>query len=298
MIKHIALKNQGLKLRKNLSFGRAILTHGGAGSNPDHADGPLSAAQAGMAIMAEGQSALDAVVHAVSLLEDDRRFNAGTGSQRRADQKTIQMDASCMFSDGQFGAVACVEDVKNPIHIAQGVLRLSDHILIAGDGARQFAQANNITIHALNNIIVSKNQTDSDQHDTDLSDRTPSCDTVGAVAFDGTMFAAALSSGGLANAAIGRVGDVPLPGCGLYCGPLGAIACTGDGEFIALKMLAREVYRWSEQRMNPQDAVKKALALFDNSVDVGLIMLTKDGFASGSRNGMAWSQLTEQQNGS
>ncbi|MFT7222672.1 MAG: beta-aspartyl-peptidase (threonine type) [Cellvibrionaceae bacterium] len=301
MIKHPTLKSYRFKLCENLSFGRAILTHGGAGSNPDDADGPLSAAQAGMALMAEGQSALDAVVHAVSLLEDDPRFNAGTGSQRRADQQTIQMDASCMSSDGvssegRFGAVACVENVKNPIKIAKGVLLHSDHILIAGDGARLFAQAHNITTHALNETEGNNTVANNDQY-SDLFDGTPSCDTVGAVAFDGIMFAAALSSGGLANAAIGRVGDVPLPGCGLYCGPLGTIACTGDGEFIALKMLAREIYGWLEQRINPQDAVKKALALFDDSVDIGLIVLTKNGFASRSRNGMAWSQLTSQISG-
>lgn len=292
MMKHILFQNRRLKLCENPSFRRAILTHGGAGSNPDDADGSLTAAQIGMGLMAEGQSALDAVVHAVSLLEDDPRFNAGTGSQRRVDQQTIQMDAACMSSDGQFGAVTCVEDVKNPIKIAKGVLLHSDHILIAGDGARLFAKAHNIAIRSLNNSATS-----NDQYDGDLFDTTPSCDTVGAIAFDGKTFAAALSSGGLADSAIGRVGDVPLPGCGLYCGPLGTIACTGDGEFIALKMLAREVYGWLEQRMSPEDAVKKALTLFDDAVDIGLIILTKNGVASRSRNGMAWSQVTAQQSG-
>lgn len=282
----MSLKNSKLKVCENRPFERAILTHGGASSNPDDADGSLLAAQAGMTVMAKGQSSLDAVVHAVCLLEDDPRFNAGTGSQRRVDKQTIQMDASCMSSDGQFGAVACVEGVKNPIAIAKGILLHSDHIFIAGDGARLFANSHNITMQPLDNSAANDNQCNNDP-----VERHPSCDTVGAVAFDGTTFAVALSSGGLENAAIGRVGDVPLPGCGLYCGPLGAIACTGDGEFIALKMLAREVYGWLEQSMNPLDAVQKALMLFDKSIDVGLIVLTKNGFASDSRNGMAWSQL-------
>lgn len=286
MIRLLSLKNRKLKICENRSFERAILTHGGAGSNPDNADGTLLAAQAGMTVMAEGQSSLDAVVHAVCLLEDDPRFNAGTGSQRRADRQTVQMDASCMSSDGQFGAVSCIEGVKNPITIAQGVLLYSDHILIVGNGARLFAKTHNITMQPLKNNAAS-----NDQCNNSPDERGPSCDTVGAAAFDGTTFAVALSSGGLENAAIGRVGDVPLPGCGLYCGPLGAIACTGDGEFIALKMLAREVYGWLEQSMTPLDAVQKALMLFDKSIDVGLIVLTKNGFASDSRNGMAWSQL-------
>lgn len=121
----------------------------------------------------------------------------------------------------------------------------------------------------------------------------PSCDTVGAVAFDGTTFAAALSSGGLEKAAVGRVGDEPLPGCCLFCGLVGAVACTGDGEFIAHKILAKEVYGWIERDMRPNEAVQKAMTLFDNSIDVGLIILTKTEFASNARNGMAWSHLTE-----
>lgn len=84
----------------------------------------------------------------------------------------------------------------------------------------------------------------------------PSCDTVGAVACDGTTFAAALSSGGLEKAAVGRVGDVPLPGCGLFCGLVGAVACTGDGEFIAHKILAKEVYGWIERDMRPNEAAQ------------------------------------------
>lgn len=264
-------------------FRRAILTHGGAGSDPQDVDGPAAAAKSGMDLLAKGESALNAVVHAVRLLEDDPRFNAGTGSRLRADGLTMQLDASCMTSNGEFGAVACVEGVQNPIAIAQGILLHSAHILLVGAGARSFAEQQKIPLIQLNASTERMNKTKE----------SPSCDTVGAVAFDGTTFAAALSSGGLAKAAIGRVGDVPLPGCGLSCGPIGAVACTGDGEFIALKILAKEVYRWLEESMSPRDAVLKAMALFDDAVDIGLIIVTKNEFAANSRHGMAWSHLTE-----
>ncbi|MBI9081604.1 MAG: isoaspartyl peptidase/L-asparaginase [Pseudodesulfovibrio sp.] len=74
---------------------------------------------------------------------------------------------------------------------------------------------------------------------------------------------------------------------------MGAVACTGDGEFIALKVLAKEVYSWLERDMSPNNAAQKALNLFDDSVDVGLIILTKNQCAAKARNGMAWSHLTE-----
>ncbi len=234
--------------------------------------------------MGNGKSALDAVVHSVRYLEDDQRFNAGIGSQLRVDGRTIQLDASCMTSTGKFGAVACVEGIQNPVDIARGVLLHSPHILIMGEGARIFAKEINIPVMPLNGHGETK---------TPQDDSAPSCDTVGAVAFDGLTFSAALSSGGLKNAAIGRVGDVPLPGCGLFCGSTGAVACTGDGEFIALKTLAKEVYGWLERNMSPSEAAGKAMTLFDDSVDVGLIILTQNEFASNARNGMAWSSIVE-----
>ena len=265
-------------------FQRAVLTHGGAGSSPQNSDGPLSAAKIGIDLIKNGNSALDAVVCSVKHLEDDPRFNAGKGSQLRADGSTIQLDASCMVSDGKFGAVACVEGIQNPIDIAKGVLLHSPYILMAGQGALAFAKGQNINLTPLRDLSDNREQ---------KGVPSPSCDTVGAVAFDGTTFAAALSSGGLEKSAIGRVGDVPLPGCGLFCGPMGAVACTGDGEFIALKILAREVYSWLEQGMNPTEAAQKAVTLFDDSVDIGLIILTESEFASNARNGMAWSHVTE-----
>ncbi len=181
-------------------FKSAILTHGGTSSDPQESDGPQSAGKVGMDLMDKGKTALDAVVHAVRILEDDVRFNAGTGSQIRADGNRIQLDASCMTSEGKFGAVACVEGVKNPIDLAQGILHHSTHFLIAGDGARIFAEEQNIRIMPISH---------SDKEKTKNNGKTSSCDTVGAVAFDGTTFAAALSSGGLTKQPSEELGTYP-----------------------------------------------------------------------------------------
>lgn len=267
-------------------FQRAILTHGGAGSNPKHSDGPLAAANQGLALLQQGQTALTAVIQAVRTLEADPRFNAGLGSQLRADGHTIQMDASCMTSTGDFGAVACVEGIQHPIDIAEGVLLHSPCLLLVGDGARCFAQQQAIPLYLLSP------ETQINRLHSSPDDRSPDCDTVGAIAFDGKGFAAALSSGGLYHAPLGRVGDVPLPGCGLFCGPLGAVACTGDGEDIARKFLAQTVYHWLES-LSPEEACLKALSLFKDTVDIGLIVLNETHFAAQARNGMAWSKRSE-----
>ena len=262
-----------------MAFIRAIITLGGACSSPKNSDGPQKAAVQAMQDLSEKKSALTAVVTAVKSLENDPRFNAGVGSQLRDDGKTFQLDAACMTSREQFGAVACVEGVQNPIELAEEVLH-SPHVLLTGQGAHLFATLNNIKIKPSDPI-----------QNPQQKNKNRACDTVGALAFDGKVFAAALSSGGIAHAPLGRVGDVPLPGCGLYCGPIGAVACTGDGEFIVHKILAREVYGWLESGMTSEKAAAKALTLFDTSVEIGLIILTKNDFAANSGKGMAWSHL-------
>jgi isoaspartyl peptidase/L-asparaginase-like protein (Ntn-hydrolase superfamily) len=82
---------------------------------------------------------VEAAVAGVVVLEDDPRFNAGTGSVVRIDGRTVQMDAAVMRSDGRFGAVAAVEQVKNPVRVARAVMD-TPHLLLAGDGATRFAR--------------------------------------------------------------------------------------------------------------------------------------------------------------
>lgn len=89
----------------------------------------------------------------------------------------------------------------------------------------------------------------------------------------------------------GRVGDVPLPGCGLWAGPHGAVAVTGDGEFIAKEFLANHVYNWLETGMDAQAASDKALTLFPEGIDIGLIVVGKKGVGGCSNREMPWSVL-------
>ena len=113
-------------------FERAILTDGGAGSDIQDSDGPQAAARVGMDLMKNSKPALDAVVHTVRYLEDDPRFNAGLGSQLRADGCTVQLDAACMTSSGEFGAVACVEKKMRPKEAAQKAITLFDDAVDVG----------------------------------------------------------------------------------------------------------------------------------------------------------------------
>ncbi|NNF05789.1 MAG: L-asparaginase, partial [Candidatus Eisenbacteria bacterium] len=247
----------------------ALVTHGGAGGPRDNDDGCDRAAIAGMKRLTESHSARQAVIAATQVLEDDPRMNAGTGSNLRLDGRTIQMDAAVMDDSGAFGAVAAIENVQYPILVADMVID-SPHLLLAGEGATAFAKLRGIPDYypisgrareRLKRIrfFLAKEappkEVSWESHrpedfwnfpvslqDT-LRDLQGPSDTVGAVARDGRGgFAAGLSTGGTSLMLLGRVGDTPIIGAGVFAGPKGAVATTGDGEEIMRRVLAKEAY--------------------------------------------------------
>ncbi|MBC8287462.1 MAG: isoaspartyl peptidase/L-asparaginase [Nitrospinae bacterium] len=245
----------------------------GPGPDPAHADGTAIAGQMCLMSLQAGEPILDAACQAVAILEDDGRFNAGVGSHKRIDG-TVEMDASCMDSSGTFGAVAALEGFKNPVNVAR-IVSQSEYRVLAGRGAAEFAMNQGCLPVTLDEIA----NTGKDFSTTD---------TVGCVARAGDEFAAALSTGGIDNAIPGRVGDVPLIGCGLYAGPAGAVAATGDGEAIAIQVTALRAYQLIEQGMDPKAIVPTVTGWFKESTAFGIIVVSKIGFAGGSNRGMAW----------
>src|SRR2546423_354742 len=124
--------------------GPAVAVHGGAGTRPDadpapYLEGTRRAAEAGLRVLLQGGSALDAAQAAAVFLEDDASFNAGTGAALTSEGE-VELDASCM--DGttlRAGAVACVKTLKNPILAARRVCDDTPHVPICGPGAEAFA---------------------------------------------------------------------------------------------------------------------------------------------------------------
>lgn len=253
-----------------------ILTHGGAGSDPAFTDATDRAAEVARVALGAGEDAIEAACRAVAHLEDDDRFNAGTGSNVRADGETVEMDAACTDDGDRFGAVACLERVRNPVLVALEVVD-TPHLVLAGKGALSFAR--------------SRGYPDQDPSTKGTDQRREASDTVGCVVRHGGAFAAALSSGGTREAMVGRVGDVPLPGCGLRAGPAGAVAATGDGEAIARQRLADRVYERLTDGLDPETLVEQAVDRFAEGTSVGLIVVDGEAGAAASSRTMAWSQL-------
>jgi beta-aspartyl-peptidase (threonine type) len=304
----------------------AAVAHAGAGSPRALMDGTDHAVAKALATLAGGAPALDGALAGVVVLEDDPRFNAGTGANIRLDGKTIQMDAACMDGEsGLFGAVAAIERVQNPVLVARKVMD-SPHLLIVGEGATRFARAMGFPDYdptcpenraKLDRVLRLLKGADPRLVDawkgydwkkawnfpTPLKEALGTPDTVGCVTRDAQgHFAAAISTGGTTLTLYGRVGDVPMYGAGIYAGPKGAVACTGHGEEIIRHLVAKAVYDRLARGLTAQQAVDRTLAAFPATIDLGLIAVgpvsTGGGcnysaeqkrYVKNYRNQMAWS---------
>lgn len=201
--------------------------------------------EAGWRILSAGGAAIDAVESAIVALEEDPALDAGVGSHLNRDGR-VQMDAILM--DGatlKAGSVAAVERIRNPIRLARLVLEKSEHMMLAGAGAEQFARENDLPLCEPDELITDAARAEWQklraQLPADEGGVEQQRGTVGAVALDaGGRLVAGTSTGGTRGKFPGRVGDSPLIGCGCYAdAEAGAISCTGHGEGIMKVVMAK-----------------------------------------------------------
>ena len=276
----------------------ALAIHGGAGTiaqaemtagrERDYREGLERALHRGHAVLAAGGAALDAVEAAVRSLEDCPLFNAGKGAVFNADGQH-EMDASLMCGATlRAGAVASVQNVKNPISLARQVMDHSPHVLISGLGAFEFAHKQKVELEddhyffdefPYQQSLATKG---TDQVQLDHSDGEHKFGTVGAVALDvhGNL-AGATSTGGMTNKRWQRIGDSPIPGAGTYANNAScAVSCTGHGEaFIravaAFDVHARMAYKGLDLKEAVREVVHEALPPLEG--EGGLIAVDRNG---------------------
>ncbi|MDD3004586.1 isoaspartyl peptidase/L-asparaginase [Flavobacterium sp.] len=213
----------------------------------------------------ESHSALETVVYAVSLLEDDELFNAGIGSQIQSDGK-IRMSASLMDGVSQkFSGVINIEEVKNPIQVAQLLMNVDDRVL-GGEGAIQFARE-----HGFKAFSTEIPQRKAEYEAKSKSNRQG---TVGCVAIDKEgKIAAATSTGGKGFEMVGRISDSATV-AGNYVNEFCGVSLTGVGEDIvsnatAVKIVTRvtdgfslkEAFEKTFQELKPYDGFAGAIAI-------------------------------------
>jgi len=205
-------------------------------------------------------SALETVVYAVSLLEDDELFNAGIGSQIQGDGK-IRMSASLMDGDTQkMSGVINIEEVKNPIQVAEVLMNFDDKVL-GGSGATNFARQ-----HGFEKFSTETPQRRSEYEAKLAATRVG---TVGCVALDADgKLAAATSTGGKGFEIPGRISDSATV-AGNYANSFCAVSLTGVGEDIVSNATAAKIVT----RVTDGFALNKAFEKTFNE------LLPYDGFA-------------------
>jgi beta-aspartyl-peptidase (threonine type) len=276
-----------------------LVIHGGAGTirrsqmtderAAEYRAKLTEALRAGHTVLAEGGSAVDAVVAAITIMEDSPLFNAGKGAVF-TNTGTNELDASIMDgADLNAGAVAGVKRVKNPILLARAVMDASPHVMFARDGAESFAEEQGLEIvdesyfYTESRMRALERAKAAEQGGSAaLRTESEKFGTVGAVALDRNGdLAAGTSTGGITNKLWGRVGDAPIIGAGTYasndsCG----VSATGQGEFfirnvVAHDICARVLYTGASVTQAARTVIRERLV--DQEVLGGVVVLGADG---------------------
>lgn len=277
------------------------MVHGGAGAleilkEPKTAlrylDSIKGILEHGRKILSKGGSSLQTVEACACLLEDNPMFNAGCGSVLNEMGK-VEMDAAIMDGkDLSAGAVVAINNIANPIQLARLVMTKSEHVMLVAEGALEFARHCGVELteddyfftqdrleqfkKAQQNKKMMLDHDDNDQGDDQKFG------TVGAIAMDtqGNL-AAATSTGGIVNKRLGRVGDSPIIGAGVYADNEScAVSATGFGEEFMRTVLAKTIADFVYMKsMNAKSATEAGIDYLKTRVQGrgGVIVIDKQG---------------------
>ncbi|KIA90417.1 isoaspartyl peptidase/L-asparaginase [Kaistella jeonii] len=253
-----------------------IIIHGGFFSESDQSHEVKTAKQNSLKKIAakafeflKTNSADATVVYAISLLENDSLYNAGIGSQIQSDGK-IRMSASLMNGDTQkFAGVINIENVKNPIKVAQVLMKEDDRVL-GGNGAKIYALENGFEDFS----------TEIPQRRKEFEEKVKNGGkgTVGCVALDSNgKLAAGTSTGGKGFEIVGRISDSATV-AGNFANQFCGVSCTGVGEDIVSNATAAKIVIRVTDGMTIEKAFEKTFSeLKEIDGFAGAISIDKDG---------------------
>jgi L-asparaginase / beta-aspartyl-peptidase len=273
--------------------GYSLAIHGGAGvmkrekMSPERQKEYMlhlnNAMMRGDSVLRNGGSSTEAVVATITYLENCPLFNAGKGAVFTWEGKN-ELDASIMEGTAlKAGAVASVRTVKNPIKAAQAVMDHSEHVLLSGKGAEEFARKQNLEMVSNRYFFTKERYTalKSLKKQNRARNSSDNHGTVGCVALDryGNL-CAGTSTGGMNGKRFGRIGDTPLIGAGTWADNRScAVSCTGHGEYFIRLGIAHDVASQMEYLHIPiekaaENAIQKLTGLGGTG---GLIAVDREG---------------------
>lgn len=295
------LQNMSLQeIKKDNELVPTLVVHGGAGTikrvnmTPQQEEAYHAtlrvALDTGYSVLEKGGKSTEAVIAAITVLENSPLFNAGKGSVFTNDLRN-ELDASIMDgSNLMAGAVAGVTTIKNPIIAAHAVMIKSNHVMLTGKGAEKFAAEQGLEIvdpsyffdSARYEQIMRIKENESGKHVAPGKSDQKKFGTVGAVALDryGNL-AAGTSTGGMTNKKYGRIGDSPIIGAGTYANnKTCAVSCTGHGEYFMRGVVAYDISALMEYRgLSLHEAADSVIMrkLIEKGGDGGVIGIDRSG---------------------
>lgn len=261
----------------------------------------IAANQAAWEVLKKGGKAIDAVEQGVRVPEADlKNMTVGKGGYPDRDG-IVTLDACIMDSEGNCGSVAALEHIAHPISVARLVMDKTPHVMLAGDGALQFALENGFQKEELLTPEGEKAWKEwlkekkykpvmNIENKSFAVERLPgnqyNHDTIGMLALDAQgNLSGACTTSGMAFKMHGRVGDSPIIGAGLYVdNEVGGATSTGVGEEVIRTVGSFLVVELMRQGYSPEDACKEAVKRIvkkkpniAKDIQVGFLALNKKG---------------------
>lgn len=248
----------------------------------------LAANEKAWSVLRQTGSILDAVEEGVKVTEADPASRT-VGIYGFPDREGIvTLDASIMKGNGECGSVCFVRQVKHPITLARKVMEHTPHVMLAGEGARQFAISQGMQ---LEEEVLHPESEEAYLEWLKEKEYRPiinieNHDTIGMIGVDADgNLAGSCTTSGLAFKMHGRVGDSPIIGAGLYVdNEVGAATATGLGETIIKVCGSFLVVELMRQGRSPQEACEEVVGrlIEKNKVGIedmqaGFIAVNKDG---------------------
>lgn len=246
----------------------------------------MPANEAAWKVLSAGGRALDAVEQGVMVVEaDPNDMSVGYGGRPDRDG-IVTLDACIMDEKGNAGSVAALENIKHPISVARRVMEKTPHVMLAGDGALQFAieegfPKENILTEKARQQYLEWRKTSDYKPVINIENH----DTIGMLALDQAGdISGACTTSGLAYKMHGRVGDSPIIGAGMYCdNAVGGAVATGMGEMMMKTLGSFLIVELMNQGATPQEAVEEAVYRIVKKIpnyqdfQVGYLAVNKNG---------------------
>ena len=227
------------------------------------------ALEAAWNVLVSGGYALDAVEAGVHIPEaDPNDHSVGLGGRPDRDGR-VTLDSCIMDERHRCGSVAAIEDILHPVSVARKVMEETPHVMLVGDGARQFALEQGFE---RTNLLTEQSEREWREW-TEANDYRPAInnerndwpddnhDTCGMIAIDSEgRLSGACTTSGWAYKLRGRVGDSPIIGAGLFVdGEIGAATATGHGEEMIRTAAAHTIVERMRGGLAPQEACLQAV---------------------------------------